>query len=130
MPTTLSIDSERRVAGFVMSGPVSGEEFVAFMTGALRRNPELADYDAVWDAIGYAGDISTDDMASVAMLMNDFRTDADGMARTALITLDGGFADWAQLMGHQFDRRRFCVFNSRAAGEAWLEGGQHGLDAA
>jgi len=130
MPITLLFDHERRTANYEMSGPLTGEAFLAFMGEALRRNPELADYDAICDMTDYSGDVTTDDMASVAMLMNDFRASSDALAHTALITLDRGFASWAQLMDHQFERRRFGVFSSRAAAEAWLQAAPRGRDAA
>lgn len=130
MPITLFLDHERRISNYEISGPVSGEVFVAFMGEALRRNPEIADYDAICDATAYTGDITTDHMASVAMLMNDFRASPDGLAHTAMISLDSGFASWAQVMGHQFERRRFGVFSSRAAAEAWLQSARRNRDAA
>lgn len=121
MPMSVSIDGERRITSYRYWGPISGPEFVESMTALLRSHPEVADYDAICDLADYTGEVGVDDMASVAMLMNDCRTGASGLARTALITLDPGFAAWAQLLGHQFERRRFGVFGSRAAAEAWLE---------
>lgn len=120
MPMTVSIDNERRIANYLVWGPVTGPELSQFVTALVRANPAVADYDAISDITRYTGDVSMDDMASVAMLMNDFRTHASGPARSALITHDPGFADWARLMSHQFERRRFGVFGSHAAAEAWL----------
>lgn len=130
MPATVSIDSERRLTSYRFWGPVTGPEFVETMVAILRSHPEVADYDAICDLTDYTGDVGVDEMASVAMLMNDLRTGVSGMARSALITLDQGFADWAQLLGHQFERRRFGVFGSRSAAEAWLEGGRLTSEAA
>lgn len=130
MPMTVSIDDARRIANYLIWGPVTGPELAEFMIALVRSNPEIADYDAISDFTRYTEDVSTDDMASVAMLMNDFRTQASGLARSALITHDAGFADWARLMSHQFERRRFGVFGSHAAAEAWLAERPRDRDAA
>jgi hypothetical protein len=121
MPIRVSIDPQRRLAACKISGPVTGQRFVHSVTTALRSRRELADYDIICDITGYTGDVAMDDLASIAMLMNDLRSDASGPARTALITHDDGFATWAQVMGHQFARRRFGVFGSREAARAWLQ---------
>lgn len=129
MPITVSVDKDRQTANYVISGPVTGEEFVAFMADALGASPELADYDAVCDVTGYTGDVTTDHMASVAMLMNELRAN-DLPARTALVARDSGFSDWAQVMNHQFDARQIRVFSSTMAAAAWIRGVQQGREAA
>jgi hypothetical protein len=121
MPISVSVDHERRLAAYKISGPIASRELFESILAALQDNPELADYDAFCDITGYTGDVGTDDLASIALLANDLRADTNAQARTALVTHDRGFATWAQVMSHQFERRRFGVFSSRTAAEAWLQ---------
>jgi hypothetical protein len=120
MPINVFVDQKRCLAHYEVWGPVEVRELLKSIFEALQDNPQLADYDALCDITEYTGDVSTDDVASIALLANDLRSGANTLARTALITHDRGFAIWAKVMGYQFARRRFGVFSSYAAAEAWL----------
>lgn len=130
MPITVSMDERRRLVRYTVSGDVTGQEVLRFMAEALRSHPGLADCDAVCDLTAYTGSVSADDVSSLAALTNDRRIDRVRAARTAYVTHDSGFSDWAQVMNHQFEGRKFCVFGSVLAAEAWLRGCQQGREAA
>jgi hypothetical protein len=129
LPISVSVDSGRLRANYVFSGPVTGDEFLAVMAETLAAHPELADCDAICDVTDYTGDVTTDHMAGVAMLMNELREN-DRPVRTALVARDGGFLHWAEVMNHQFDGRHFRVFESTGAAAAWIGGVQLGHEAA
>lgn len=130
MPITVFFDEQLQIARYTVSGPVTGQEVLRFMTQVLQNHPQLADCDAVCDLTAYTGDVTADDVASLALMTNDSRTDRGRAARTAYVTHDRGFSNWAQVMNHQFEGRKFCVFSSMLAAEAWLRGCQQGRDAA
>lgn len=130
MPVTVSVDEQRRFARYTVSGDVSGQEVLRFMGEALRTYPGLADCDTICDLTAYTGNVTAEDVAALAGLTNDSRIDRVRAARTAYVTHDSGFSDWAQVMNHQFEGRKFCVFGSVLAAEAWLRGCQQGRDAA
>jgi hypothetical protein len=130
MPISIALDLEQRTARYTVTGPVSGADLLRFMAQAYRESPGLADCDTVCDLTAYTGDVTADDVASLAMLSNDSRTEPDKLASTAYVTRDNGFADWAGVMNHQFAGRRFAIFGSMAAAEAWLRGCRMGREAA
>lgn len=130
MPITVSMDEQQRLARYTVSGDVTGRELLRFMTEALRANPGLADCDTICDLTGYTGDVTAEDVASLAVLTNESRVDRDRAARTAYVTHDSGFSNWTQVMNHQFDGRKFRVCGSILAAEAWLRGCQQGREAA
>lgn len=130
VPITVSMDEQQHLARYTVSGDVTGQEVLAFMAEALRAHPGLADCDTICDLTAYTGSVTADEVASLALLTNESRIDPVRAARTAYVTHDSGFSNWAQVMNHQFDARKFCVFGSVKAAEAWLRGYRHGREAA
>ncbi|HEY3813972.1 MAG TPA: hypothetical protein VGL66_12165 [Caulobacteraceae bacterium] len=85
----------------------------------LRDEPALATCNTLCDLSGYTGDVTAGDLAAVATVTNKHWPPAS-RARTAFVTKDPGFPNWARIMCHQFDEREFKAFESAEAAEMWL----------
>lgn len=113
-------DHARRRVTVVLTGDVTGPDYVAWLLGLLAAEPALGGYDFLYDLRGYQGRVSHDDIAAMAPRYAALVGGRDRGAMTVLVTRDEGFRFWADLFALQFPNRLWRVVPTMEEAEAAL----------
>ena len=103
-----------------MRGALNGRAVAQSLSQAYLSDPDVTRLDMLFDLTAYRGSVGNDDVETIVAAYKQSNSDPLHPCRTAFVTTDPFFDDWATVMSFQFTGRERRAFASFAAAEAFL----------
>ena len=103
-----------------LSGPLAGPSVATALSKAYLEDPEVTRLDMLFDLTEYQGAVGPGDVDSIVAAYKQSNSDPLHPCRTAFVTTDPLFFQWAAAMSFQFPGREHRAFPTFQAAEAFL----------
>ncbi|MBW3617067.1 MAG: hypothetical protein KY446_04840 [Proteobacteria bacterium] len=103
-----------------LRGALSGRSVAQSLSQVYLSDPEVTRFDMLFDLTEYEGSVGNDDVEAIVAAYKQSNSDPLHPCRTAFVTPDPYFDDWAVVMSFQFTGREHRAFASFGAAETFL----------
>ena len=104
------IDELRLRVHVRIKGPATGELVADRISRLFLERPELTDYDMLYDLTAYTGEVQADEIPPIVDAYARVGPEPAVPCRTAFVTADRTFHEWATAMDRQFPGREHRAF--------------------